>query len=121
MADAVTENIRAPQGRHGDRGLGRIDHGNAERVLECGAVPRHSRAAHDDDIRPVHIPKFEPDFDHPGQRTVAGSGFRDAHPQWTLACEAIDQAKLVQIALVPPYRLFRDGDDAKSLAARQRR
>jgi len=82
--------------RHGDGGLRRIDDGNAERLLERDAVPRHPGTAHYYGLRAVLVLQRAADFDHPRQRCLAGRRLCNAHIERPfadppgMAAEALD-------------------------------
>ena len=59
--------------RHRDRRLRRVDHRNAERILQRRAMPRHAGAAHHDRVRAVLILQRAADLDHARQGLVAGA------------------------------------------------
>src|SRR5260370_18954826 len=57
--------------RHGDRRLRRVDHGNAECLLEGPAVTGHAATSHHNDAAAVVIPEIPSDFDPAIERLVA--------------------------------------------------
>ena len=104
---------------HRDRGLRRIDHRNAERILQRLAMTRHAGASHHDRVRAILVLQRPSDFDHPRQRLLA-CGFGNRQFERTLAGEAIGEPHLAQIAHVARDRALQDRDHPEALGARQR-
>jgi hypothetical protein len=107
--------------RHRDRRLRRVDHGNAECLLEGPAVTGHAGTPHHDDAGAVVIPKIASDLDHAIERLVAYGRFGDRHFQRTFAGKAIRHTHLPEIADMARYRTRLDGDHTEPVGAGQRR
>ncbi|MBN8944827.1 MAG: hypothetical protein J0H01_35305 [Rhizobiales bacterium] len=101
--------------RHCDRRLGRIDDGDAQRLLQRLAVTRHAGTAHDDHAGAIELFQRAADRDHSRQPAFSRRGFRDRHLQRPLAGKAIHQRHLRQIADMARDRAGADGDDAEAL------
>ena len=115
--ETLPENDGADRHRH--RGLAGIDHRHAEFLFKRQAVARHAGASHDDDVGAVLVSQFPPDLDHPRKRAGPRSGFGDAHVKWTLACKAVQQAHLPEVADVTAHGRLLDRKDAEPVALGQ--
>src|SRR6266545_4713069 len=92
--------------RHGDRGLRRVDHRDAERLFQRATMARHSGATHDYRLSAVLFPQPSSDVDHA--------------PEGPFASEAVGKPHLKQIAHVPGDRALAYCDDAEAARARKR-
>ncbi|MEH2621340.1 hypothetical protein V1285_006286 [Bradyrhizobium sp. AZCC 1620] len=106
---------------HGHRRLGRIDHGNPQRLLQRKAVTRHAGTAHHDGAGSVFILERAPDLDHLCERSFARCRLRHAHVERPLPGQAIHQAHLPEITNMAANRALRDRNDPEGFCARERR
>src|SRR5262245_39149755 len=106
--------------RHRDRGLGRVDHRDAECLLQRGAMARHAGTAHHQCLGAVFLLQMAPDIDHALERLVAACRLGDRHFERTLTGKAVHEPHLEQIAPVPGDRTLADGNDAEAPSAGER-
>src|SRR5205085_2758737 len=83
--------------RHGDGGLGWIDHWDAERLLERAAVARHTGAAEHQRVGTVFFDQRPADRGHALERPLARGGFGDAHVEGPLAGQPVEEPYLAQV------------------------
>src|SRR5262245_25081666 len=106
--------------RHRDRGLGRVDHRDAERLLQRSAMARHAGTTHHQCLGAVLLLQVAPDIDHALERLFAACRLGDRHVERTLPGKAVHEPHLEQIALVPGDRTLADGNDAEAPGAGER-